>query len=162
MSSLADSNVTTVNCIERSALMSNWDDLIDFINQQADEYVSDQKRSYGLRLATEEIISNIIRESEKHLQDQTILECKACLGELSGHHCLIIQISDNAPAFDPDLENASNQQEDLHLRDRTEGGLGIFLVKQSVDIAEYSYSEGRNVYRLVVYTDEGDQAKANL
>ena len=60
---------------------------------------------------------------------------------------LVIRISDEAPAFDP-TSRLTNEQPILGERTRP-GGLGIFLVGQSVDEVFYDRADDRNQLNLV-------------
>jgi hypothetical protein len=44
--------------------MERWDELMEFVSSESRKNISDKKKSYGLILAAEEIISNIVRVSE--------------------------------------------------------------------------------------------------
>lgn len=61
---------------------------------------------------------------------------------------LIIQISDCGKPFDPTKKKDADIDADID--ERPIGGLGIFLIRNLCDSAEYCYSDGRNILRLTV------------
>ena len=69
---------------------------------------------------------------------------------------ILLQIEDDGPPFDPQLEQERNIDTEAHIANRPIGGLGLFLVQQSVDLAVYQYIDGRNQYRLYVDLPKAD------
>jgi anti-sigma regulatory factor (Ser/Thr protein kinase) len=133
--------------------MDSWDELMDFISTETIKYISDKKKSYGLKLAAEEIISNIIRVSECKegvivkisSQKDTTTECKAVFD---------LVIADNGIHFDPEFDSLKNPCPDIKISDRKIGGLGLFLAKNSCDRVKYIYEDLFNIYTLSVYIDK--------
>jgi anti-sigma regulatory factor (Ser/Thr protein kinase) len=60
----------------------------------------------------------------------------------------MIQIQDNGPFYDPHLEHERHIPSHLPAKHRPIGGLGLFLVQQSVDRLDYAWVEQKNRYRL--------------
>ena len=63
-----------------------------------------------------------------------------CMNYMAGEGVTHI---DNGRPFNP-LEKV-DPDTTLSLEDRKEGGLGIFLVKKSMDMVEYKYENGNNI-----------------
>jgi serine/threonine-protein kinase RsbW len=132
--------------------MESWDLLTNFIENQSSQHLSNPKQVYGMRLAGEEILSNMIREIsestetlEKHLiwiSSQNLTEESKTWFELL--------IEDNGPQFDPHLEMPRDIQVSTPINERPIGGLGLFLVQQSVDQVNYEWANNRNRYRIRV------------
>ena len=59
---------------------------------------------------------------------------------------VIITFIDNGKPFNP-LKQADP---DIHLSapERNEGGLGIFLVKKTMNLVEYEYKNGQNILKI--------------
>jgi|LauGreDrversion4_2_1035121.scaffolds.fasta_scaffold39584_3 serine/threonine-protein kinase RsbW len=142
--------MTQVASIEAPASMDHWDEFVDFIEQQAVAHLGPGKRNYGLRLACEEIISNIVRETqdEQAIGQRVILSISALVGVANHEHWLQVQISDNGPHFDPHLEQDRDVNVGQPLEERRPGGLGLFLVQKSVDRVEYLWAPPLNCYTL--------------
>ena len=142
-----------LNQIVAKPSMDSWDALMDFISTETIKYISDKKKSYGLKLAAEEIISNIIRVSECteevivkiSSQQDTTKECKTVFD---------LVIADNGIHFNPEFDSLENPCPDMKISDRKIGGLGLFLVKSSCDSVKYIYEDFFNIYTLSVYMDK--------
>lgn len=132
------------------ASMNHWDKVMDFIAEHADVYLSNQGTIYKLRLACEEVISNIMRETsdEQEVGGEISLWINLFVMPASTPPILVVRIEDDGPPFDPQLSEERNVNVDWPLSERKIGGLGLFLVQQSCYAAEYHYSDKRNSYCL--------------
>lgn len=101
----------------------------------------DSKAAYGLRLAVDEIATNIIT----HGYEEAGRNGNICVsGELS-ESALIIVLEDTGIPFDPRSRNLPGEEYlSLPLEERPIGGLGIFLVLKGVDAFNYEFSQGKN------------------
>jgi anti-sigma regulatory factor (Ser/Thr protein kinase) len=127
------------------ASMDHWDQFNGFVEQQADVAFGACKTSYQLRLACEELLSNIIRHAPgAHIW----LEAYRYLEPAPG---LLVQIEDNGPHFDPQLDAPRHIDITQPIDERPIGGLGLFLVQNSVDQLDYAWINDRNRYRLLVH-----------
>lgn len=101
----------------------------------------DSKAAYGLRLAVDEIATNIIT----HGYEEAGRNGNICVsGELS-ESALIIVLEDTGIPFDPLSRNLPGEEYlSLPLEERPIGGLGIFLVLKGVDAFKYEFSQGKN------------------
>ena len=142
----------TAKSIHLPASMENWDEFISFIDQASEIKSLSSKRKYRLKLAAEELLSNIICSSEsstKTTVSKHFLHIYFEMVQLAGSHRLELILKDNAPQFDPkfyDMEPPKHIQAPVALKPI--GGLGLFLVKDSVDSVSYKYRDGHNVYTL--------------
>ena len=138
--------------IQLPAEMSSWDDLMSFIKSQVDLTLGDSEKTYGVLLSAEELLSNIIRDSS--LESNTASEARVVgVSSWRAHNgdddCFELEISDNGPPFDPHFDDISDQIPSTPVEQRSLGGLGLYLVKTSVDQVSYSYIDGHNVYALI-------------
>lgn len=146
--------------ISADASMDHWDMFNDFTNSQAINLLGQGKNSYNLRLACEEIFSNIVRHAGSESGPSDVVLSVDFFRKLSGketdddigNHAseVMVQISDNGPFFDPHFQTPRRVNHDLSISDRPIGGLGLFLVQQSVDLAEYAWVNNTNRYRLYI------------
>lgn len=99
------------------------------------------KAAYGLRLAVDEIATNIITHGYEEAGKNGDIKLS---GELTDQS-LTIHLEDSGIPFDP-LVKAGPSAEDLALplEERPIGGLGIFLVQKGVDVFRYEFVDGRN------------------
>jgi len=138
--------------VEAHASMDSWDSLIDFANMQVSQNIPDLSRAYKLKLAFEELISNIIRSSSENSPShatQTTLKVTALQRESPGHRFFIIRTEDDGIEFNPKFEErAASVDTQQHVQDRKIGGLGLFLIQQSVDNVSYEWINGKNTYEL--------------
>jgi anti-sigma regulatory factor (Ser/Thr protein kinase) len=138
--------------VEAHASMDCWDSLIDFANMQVEQNIPDLSRAYKLKLAFEELISNIIRSSSENSPShatQTTLKVTALQRESPGHRFFIIRTEDDGIEFNPKFEErAASVDTQQHVQDRKIGGLGLFLIQQSVDNVSYEWINGKNTYEL--------------
>ena len=136
--------------LEVPASMSHWDKVMDFIADQAEVILSDQSTIYKLRLACEEVFSNIMRETSDEQQEGREVSLWVTLFVMteSNPPMMVVRIEDNGPPFDPELSEDKNVNMEQPLSERKLGGLGLYLVKQSAYAAEYYYQGGRNTYCL--------------
>jgi len=93
-----------------------------------------------LQLAVEEAITNIIVHGYAGTAGTIVIHCRAGADEV------IVEIFDDAPAFDPLQVPAPDISADLD--DREIGGLGIFLARQVTDAVTYRYKDGQNILTL--------------
>jgi anti-sigma regulatory factor (Ser/Thr protein kinase) len=99
----------------------------------------DKKAAYRLRLAVDEIATNIITHGYEGAHTTGDFVVSANLGEES----LTITLEDWAPAFDPrELEDPDHVGKPSH--ERPIGGLGVFLALKNVDQLDYEYRDDKN------------------
>lgn len=111
----------------------------------------DKKASYRLRLAVDEIATNIIIHGYEEVNLQGILQIQANLDETA----LAIVIEDNGAVYIPGQVSKRN---DLHLplEERQIGGLGVYLAIQGVDKFHYERLDALNRHTFVVHRPLGN------
>lgn len=96
---------------------------------------------YDLKLALDEVVANVARhaypEGEKH---QFTLEIEVNDAEF------MARLEDAGKAFDPTAHPAPNL--DAPVEERSEGGLGIYLVRQIMTSVDYQRAGGKNILTL--------------
>ena len=139
--------------IETKASMDNWELFIENAGLAISRDLKNEEKTYKLKLAYEELISNIIRSAEENNSDNITLKVSSCVSELKGNKFFTLQTEDNGLRFDPEYNAEENVDVDQHISEREIGGLGIFLIKQSVDYADYEWSNGTNINQLSMQTE---------
>ena len=132
--------------------MDHWDQLINFGSYHIDRSIDDRSRGYRLKLAYEELLSNIIRTaSEQHGEaagGSTNLEVTAIERADHGGSWFILRTRDTGAEFNPNFYERPSIDRDQPVHERAIGGLGLFLIQESVDHVSYEWNNGRNVYEL--------------
>ena len=142
-----------INRIVSVPSMDSWDELINFISTETDQYISDKKKSYVLKLAAEEIISNIVRISED--KEGVIIKIKSQkVTSAKGKLAFELVIADNGVYFNPEFDSLENPSPKIKISERKEGGLGLFLAKVSCDSVKYIYKDFFNIYTLSINMEE--------
>ena len=138
---------------DKKASMDNWELFIENAGLAISRDLKNEEKTYKLKLAYEELISNIIRSAEENNSDNITLKVSSCVSELKGNKFFTLQTEDNGLRFDPEYNAEENVDVDQHISEREIGGLGIFLIKQSVDFADYEWSNGTNINQLSMQTE---------
>lgn len=122
-----------------------------FVMAAAADAGLDRKRSYRLRLAVDEIATNIVNYGyARHQRVGQIVVSAGVVGDT-----LTVVLEDTAPPFNP-LNQPLPTKEELGdpLEERPIGGLGIFLAIENVDEFRYEPVDGGNRNVFVVRLDE--------
>ena len=106
------------------------------------EAMCPMKAMMQISIAIDEIYSNIVKYGYREMSGPVDVS----LYEQREPHAFVMSFSDEAPAFDP----LSNKDPDITLsaEERGIGGLGLFIVKKSMDRVEYRYENGKNVLTI--------------
>ena len=135
--------------VEEEASMDNWDLFIENAGTAVMSGLKNAEKAYKLKLAYEELISNIIRAAgENNVEHVVILKVYCAVSNHDGEKLFILQTEDNGIPYDPGFNKESTVDIDQEISEREIGGLGIFLIKQSVDLASYGYINGLNANQL--------------
>ena len=105
--------------------------------------------AFEVNLAVDELVTNTISygydDDGEHRIDLVL--------HLEGG-ALVIEIADDGRAFDP--LQAPEPDIEASLQDRAKGGLGIYLVRKTMDTVAYRRHDGRNVVTLTKRTVSRD------
>lgn len=110
-----------------------------YVMRAAEVAAVDRKRAYRLRLAVDEVVTNIIM----HGYQEADIPGTIALRTTVDPQALTIIVEDTAIAFDPRQAPAPTDL-DGALEDRDIGGLGLYLAMQGVDQFRYERVDGRN------------------
>ena len=115
--------------------------LADFVETIAQESNLDQALAMTLNLALEEAVTNVIMYAYPK-GSQGLVDLEAIVRKDS----LVFILSDSGKPFDP--TSAPEADISLDVEDRPIGGLGIFLVRQLMDVIQYQRDGDKNVLTL--------------
>lgn len=118
-------------------------EVLDFVEEEMNKAGCPMKVIMQVNIALEEIFVNVAHYAYPDGVGA------ARVGIETGDGKVKIRIEDSGIPFDP-LER-SDPDVTLSAEDRDIGGLGIFMVKQSMDEVTYSYENGKNVLTFVKY-----------
>jgi anti-sigma regulatory factor (Ser/Thr protein kinase) len=123
------------------ASLDSLEPLGKYVVAAATEAGLDTRGAYNLRLAVDEIATNIIT----HGYEESGLTGEINVSGVLTDSALTIVLEDSGVPFDP-LSQALPDEEYLMLplEERDIGGLGIFLVLKGVDTFNYEHVDGRN------------------
>lgn len=107
----------------------------------------DRRASYRLRLAVDEVATNVITHGYQQNDLTGELKVRTHLDD----RALTVTLEDTAPAFDPRVrEEDAEAALSLPLEERPIGGLGLFLALRGVDEFRHEYRDARNLNVFVV------------
>ena len=125
-----------------------------YVRDAAERAGLDRQAAYNLRLAVDEIATNIIVHGyeEAGLTGEIVMQ-----GEIAANG-VTITLEDSGIPFDP-LSRELPSDEDLArpLEEREPGGLGIFLVVKGVDEFRYERAGDRNRNIFVMHPTDGNR-----
>ena len=124
------------------AKVANLDEVIAFLDKIMEEHEIPMKASMQLDIAVEEIFVNIAHYG--YPEGEGTAKITVELPEDSSS--IVIRFIDQGTPYDP----LKKPDPDITLtaEDRPIGGLGIFMVKKSMDNMEYEYKDGCNVLTI--------------
>lgn len=113
--------------------------ILDRFNQWVEEERKVGEAAYGLQLAAEEILTNLLKYAGDGGNGLRIrMECGS-----GGDGEMYLKFEDNGLAFNP-VEASAEVKADAPLADREIGGLGLHLVRQMATGMEYEREAGWN------------------
>jgi anti-sigma regulatory factor (Ser/Thr protein kinase) len=131
-----------------SATLDSLKTITEFVVNLAKSANLDKKKLYKLRLAIDELATNIISYAytESNATGEIILESKISESSME------FKIIDHGVAFDPRTKLELEEETiDIPLEERQIGGLGIFLAFDGVDNFFYERQDDRNINTLTIY-----------
>jgi len=125
------------------------DAVLEFIESQLDDAACNDSVKAELLVAVEEIFVNIYSYAYPPKEGDVCIRT-----EISGNPAVMrIDLIDQGIPYNP-LEKA-DPDITLSVEERQIGGLGIFMVKQSMDKVEYHFENERNI--LTLYKTVGSE-----
>jgi len=105
----------------------------------------DRKAAYRLRLAVDELATNVITYGYQESGLTGVVNLCADIDD----ERLMVSIEDTAVPYDPTKAGVP-ESIDYPLEDRPIGGLGVYLAQRAVDELRYERVDGRNRSILIV------------
>lgn len=124
------------------AKTENLEQVIDFVNQQLEKLNCSMKVQIQIDVAVEEIFVNVSHYAYQSAVGDVIVRMQICQNPLKA----VITFIDKGIPYNP-LAKA-DPDVTLSAEKREIGGLGIYMVKKSMDEVTYSYEEGQNILTI--------------
>ena len=134
--------MNTKHELEIEALVENLQKVLAFVDAKLEEKNCPQPVQIQIDIAVEEIFVNIASYAYHPGKGAATIQVEVKDDPLSVELTFI----DQGKQYDP----LARQDPDITLsaEERGIGGLGIFMVKKSMDGVDYSYDNGRNILRI--------------
>ena len=124
------------------ALVDNLDTVIAFVDEELDKLETSVKIRTQIDIAVEELFVNIAHYAYNPQTGPATVRVEVEQDPLA----ISITFIDKGVPYDP-LAKA-DPDVTLSADEREIGGLGIFMVKKSMDSIDYEYKDGQNILRI--------------
>ncbi len=127
--------------LEISAQVENLDAVTEFITSELEAANCSMKAQMQIEIAVEELFVNIAHYAYAPNVGMAVIS----IGIEDGS--AVITFEDSGVPYDP----LAKEDPDITLsaQERDIGGLGIFMVKKSMDDMRYEYRDGKNILTIV-------------
>ena len=124
------------------AKRENLPEVQAFIDEQLEVVGCPMQTQIAIDIAVEELFVNIASYAYDSEIGIAVVQVSVCESPLS----VEITFIDNGKPYDP-LAKA-DPDTTLSVKERKKGGLGIFMVKKSMDHVNYEYKDGKNILTI--------------
>ena len=124
------------------ATLENIPQVTEFVDRELELLNCPMKAQMQIDVAIDELFSNISRYAYDPSTGPATVRVEVGQEPLS----VIVTFIDHGKPYDP----LAKKDPDIGLpaEDRPIGGLGVFLVKKTMDDVSYEYKDGRNILRI--------------
>lgn len=128
--------------LQIASIVSNIDEVTDFINQELDEFDCPMKIKIQLDVAIDEIFSNISNYAYNGKEGNVLIQTEY----EKDTNMISIRFIDSGIPFNP----LKHKEPDVTMSasQRQIGGLGIFLVIRTMDKVNYEHQDGKNMFTI--------------
>ena len=124
------------------AKTENLDRVLEFVDSELEKFDCPMKVQMQIDVAVEEVFVNIAHYAYAPDTGEAHIEL-----EISGDPLKIsITLKDSGIPFDPTKKDDPDVT--LSAQERQIGGLGIYMVKKSMNEMKYEYSDGQNILTI--------------
>ena len=125
-----------------AATVENIETVTDFINEQLESLDCPMKAQMQIDIAIDELFGNIAHYAYNPEIGKATVRVEVTEDPLA----VVITFIDNGVPYDP-LKKA-DPDTTLSAEERKIGGLGIYMVKKSMDDVTYEYKDGQNILKI--------------
>ncbi len=124
------------------AVVENIETVTEFVNEQLEALDCPMKAMMQIDIAIDELFGNIVHYAYHPEVGPATVRVEVTDNPLA----VIITFIDNGIPYDP----LKTEDPDITLSadERQIGGLGIYMVKKSMDEITYEYKDGRNILKI--------------
>lgn len=131
-----------MNTFNTQADINNLSDVLAFVDEQVERYFCSMKIQMQIDIAIEEIFVNIANYAYGDGTGPVEIRCLVD----GDPPCLAVTFIDEGIRYNPLAKEDPDTT--LSADERQIGGLGIFMVKKSMDSMEYEYKDGKNILTI--------------
>ena len=124
------------------ATPENVDKAIEFVDEMLEKYGCGMKEKMAIDVAVDELFANIAHYAYNPETGYATVRVDVVKEPLS----VEITFVDNGKPYDPLAK--VDPDTTLSIEDREIGGMGIFIVKKSMDAVSYEYKDGKNILTI--------------
>lgn len=124
------------------AALENIETVTNFVNEQLESLGCPMKAQIQIDVAIDELFGNIAHYAYAPEKGPATVRIEVKENPLA----VVITFIDNGKPFDP--LNSEDPDITLSAEDRQIGGLGIYMVKKSMDEISYEYKDGQNILKI--------------
>ena len=125
-----------------AATVENIDVVTDFVDEQLEALHCPMKAQMQINIAIDELFGNIAHYAYNPDVGEATVRVEVVEEPLS----VVITFIDGGVQYDP--LSAAEPDTRLSAEERAVGGLGIFMVKKSMDEITYRYEQGKNILSI--------------
>lgn len=125
-----------------AATIENIETVTDFVNEQLEAFDCPMKAQMQIDIAIDELFGNIAH----YAYNPEIGEATVRVEVIEEPMAVVITFIDNGVPYDP--LKKEDPDTTLSAEDREIGGLGIFMVKKTMDDIAYEYKDGKNILTI--------------
>ncbi len=124
------------------ATPENVDKVIEFVDEMLEEYGCGMKEQMAIDVAVDELFANIAHYAYNPETGYATVKVNVVEDPLS----VEITFVDNGKPYDPLAKADPDTTQSIE--DREIGGMGILIVKKSMDAVDYEYKDGKNILTI--------------
>lgn len=124
------------------ATIENIETVIDFVNGQLEEIKCPLKAQMQIDIAIDELFGNIAHYAYNPETGPATVRVEVTEDPIA----VVITFIDRGVPYDPLKKDDPDIT--LSAEERAIGGLGIFMVKKTMDEISYEYKDGKNILRI--------------
>ena len=124
------------------ATTENIEAVTNFVNEQLETLDCSMKVQMQVDIAIDELFSNIARYAYNPETGSATVQVEVTENPLA----VVITFIDHGKPYDPLAKEDPDTK--LSAEERQIGGLGIYMVKKTMDDVSYEYKDGRNILKI--------------
>ena len=125
-----------------AATVENIEIVTEFVNEQLEAFDCPMKAQMQIDIAIDELFGNIAH----YAYNPEIGDATVRVEVIEDPLAVVITFIDKGVPYDPLAKEDPDTT--LSVEDREIGGLGIFMVKKTMDEITYKYKDGQNILKI--------------